>query len=94
VRDVAEMRDILRRLIEHEVSFALSTDGPEMLRSYLRDEITMLLRHEILSLEEVEAAVETAHRASFVDPAPPIPLDREPISAANTHAAMPVEIEV
>jgi adenosine deaminase len=94
VRDVAEMRDILRRLIDNEVSFALSTDGPEMLRSYLRDEITMLLRHEILSLEEVEAAVETAHRASFVDPATPIPLDREPISAANSHAAMPLEIEV
>jgi adenosine deaminase len=94
VRDLAEMRDILRRLIDHEVAFALSTDGPEMLRSYLRDEMTMLLRHEILSLDEVNAAVDTAHRASFVDPAPPIPLDREPIQAANMHAAMPVEIEV
>ncbi len=94
VRDLAEMRYILRSLVENDVSFALSTDGPEMLRSYLRDEIGLLLRHEILSLEEVEAALATANRASFVHPAPPIELNREPIPAANGHAALPVELEV
>jgi len=94
VRDLAEMRYILRSLVEHGVSFALSTDGPEMLRSYLRDEIGLLLRNEILSLEEVEAALATANRASFVDPAPPIELNREPNLAANGHAALPVELEV
>ena len=94
VRDLAEMRYILRSLVEHGVSFALSTDGPEMLRSYLRDEIGLLLRNEILSLEEVEAALATANRASFVDPAPPIELNREPILTANGHAALPVELEV
>jgi adenosine deaminase len=94
VRDLSEMRYILRTFIEQGVSFALSTDGPEMLRSYLRDEIGLLLRQEILSLDEVEAALETANRASFVDPAPPVELTREPISAANGHAAMPVELEV
>ena len=94
VRDLAEMRYILRSLVEHGVSFAHSTDGPEMLRSYLRDEIGLLLRNEILSLEEVEAALATANRASFVDPAPPIELNREPSLAANGHAALPVELEV
>ena len=94
VRDAAEMRYILRSLVDNRVSFALSTDGPEMLRSYLRDEISLLLRHEILSLDEVKAALDTANRASFVDPAPPIELSREPIPAANGHAAVPVEVEV
>ena len=65
-----------------------------MLRSYLRDEINLLLRQEILSMDEISAALETANRASFVHPAPPIELTREPIPAANGHAAMPVELEV
>ena len=37
--------------------FTLSTDGPEMLRTYLREELNMLLRTGILSFEEVEAAI-------------------------------------
>ena len=36
------------------VRFTISTDGPEMLRSYLRDELGLLMRHEILSLDEVQ----------------------------------------
>jgi adenosine deaminase len=95
VRDVAELRHILRRLEEHRVPFALSTDGPEMLRSYLRDEIAMLLRNEILSIEEVEAAVETADRASFLDPPPPVDgRRRRGGKRSDDHAPMPLEIEV
>jgi adenosine deaminase len=94
IRDLAEMRYILRSLIDNGVPYALSTDGPEMLRSYLRDEIGLLLRNEILSMDEVNAALETANRASFVDAAPPIELSREPIPSANGHAAMPIELEV
>ena len=94
VRDISEMRHIIRRLIDHEVRFALSTDGPEMLRSYLRDEIGLLLRNEILSLDEVERVLETANRASYIDPAPPIELDRGPIGPPDTAAAVPLEIEV
>jgi len=30
------MRRVLRRLVEHEVPFTVRTDGPEMLRSYMR----------------------------------------------------------
>jgi adenosine deaminase len=66
VRDASEMRFILRALVDHGVRFALSTDGPEMLRSYLRDEVAYLMRHEILSLSEVTRALETATQASFV----------------------------
>jgi adenosine deaminase len=95
VRSVAEMRLILRRLVEHEVPFALSTDGPEMLRSYLRDEIAFLMRHEILSLEEVERALATARRASFLDRAPvpgrPTPGRHD---GGNGRAAIALEVEV
>ncbi len=66
VSDVAELRTILRTLIDNEVRFALSTDGPEMLRSYLRDEVAFLLRHEILTLAEITRALDTATEASFL----------------------------
>ncbi len=94
VRDVAEMRRILRTLEDHGVAFALSTDGPEMLRSHLRDEIAMVLRQEMLSFEEVQAAVETAHRATFLDPPPPVDGRLREVAIVDGHAAAPLEIEV
>ena len=72
VRDVAELRFIIRSLIDHEVPFTLSTDGPEMLRSHLRDELALMLRKEIMSLEEIGRAIETARAASFVDAGLPV----------------------
>src|SRR5437667_12903054 len=86
VRDVPELRLILRRLIDHRVPFTLSTDGPEMLRSYLRDEVALLLRHEIMSLEEIEQAIHTAHGASFVDGA------SVPIASATSAAPLALQV--
>lgn len=93
VRDVGELRTILRALVDHAVPFALSTDGPEMLRSYLRDEAAYLMRHEILSLDEIKRALENANRASFVGrpAAPSTP------AGANGHglaSAAPIGVEL
>ncbi|HEY8179745.1 MAG TPA: amidohydrolase family protein [Candidatus Limnocylindria bacterium] len=95
IRTHAELREIMRALVAHEVRFALSTDGPEMLRSYLRDEIAMLLRREILSLAEVERAIATARDASFVDRAP-VPGGARSVTDGrdNGHAAIALEVEV
>jgi adenosine deaminase len=95
VSGMPEMREILRRLVDHEVRFALSTDGPEMLQAYLRDEVATLLRHEILSFEEVQRAMATADEATFVDRAP-VPggwregTDRQ----RDGRAAIALEVEV
>ena len=70
VRSHDELRHVIRTLISNDVRFALSTDGPEMLRSTLRNEIALTLRHNILSLDEVERAIETGHAASFLQRAP------------------------
>jgi adenosine deaminase len=95
VRSVAELRTILRALVDNGVKFALSTDGPEMLRSYLRDEIALLLRHEILSFEEVERTLETAREAAFVGLAPvPGRADDPGDGATSRHAAIALEVEV
>jgi adenosine deaminase len=95
VRNVAELRFILRSLIDHGVPFTLSTDGPEMLRSHLRDEVALLLRREIMSLDEVDRAIETAHAASFLDRQPPgMGLPEGDRSSANDLAPIALEVEV
>jgi adenosine deaminase len=95
VRDLAEMRYLLRRLTDHGVRMVLSTDGPEMLKSYLRDEIATVLRHDILSFEEVQRALETAREASFVDNAPvPGGARLELGNGGREGAAIALEVEV
>lgn len=90
---VDEVRRVIRSLVEHEVSFTISTDGPEMLRSTLRSELNLLLRHRILSLDEVLQAVATGERASFLDRAP---LIESSVSGRDGRrsatAAIPVEV--
>ena len=88
---VPDVRRTIRALVDHDVRFTISTDGPEMLRSYLRDEFGMLLRHEILSLEEVERAIAVGTEASFLDRAPTIEssVSRRD-EAGNGRAAMPI----
>ena len=93
LRSHAELRRVIRALVDEDVSFTISTDGPEMLRSYLRDELAMLMRQEILSLDEVRRAIETGERASFLDRAPVIETSvsgRE--TGGNGHAPIPVEV--
>jgi adenosine deaminase len=89
LRNVAAVRRVLRALIDGDVRFTISTDGPEMLRTYLRDEVALLLRHEILSLDEVHRAIDVGMGASFLDRAPVI---ESSVTTANGHAAIPVEV--
>ncbi len=93
LRNVGEVRRVVRALVDHDVRFTVSTDGPEMLRSYLRDELSLLMRHEILSLEEVERAIMTGEQATFLDRAPAVPSSVRGLeSGANGHATFPVEV--
>ena len=82
-----EVRSVLRRLIEHGVRFTISTDGPEMLRTHLRDELLLMLRKDVLSVEEIVRAVEVGHEAAFLDRAPII---ESSVSGSNGRAVIPV----
>jgi adenosine deaminase len=55
----------LRAFLDHGVAFTIATDGPEMMRTHLRDEFELLLR--IGALDELEAAAANArgHAAAF-----------------------------
>ena len=61
-----EVRDTFRTFVAHGVPFTIATDGPEMMRTHLRDEFELLSRIGALSVEELRGANERGHEASFV----------------------------
>ena len=46
--------------------FTLATDGPEMMRTHLRDEFELLLRVGALTVDELRAANARGHEATFL----------------------------
>jgi adenosine deaminase len=61
-----EVRDVFRAFVEYEVPFTVATDGPEMMRTHLRDELELLLRIGAAGKDELRAANQRGHEASFV----------------------------
>ena len=64
--DDAAVRDTFRTFAEHGVPFTIATDGPEMMRTHLRDEFELLLRVGALDEQELRAANARAHEAAFL----------------------------
>jgi adenosine deaminase len=60
------VRDTFRTFVEHGVQFTIATDGPEMMRTHLRDELDLLRRIGALDDEELADANRRGHEASFV----------------------------
>ena len=64
--DEDAVRDVFRTFVENGVRFSIATDGPEMMRTHLRDELELLLRIGALSEDELADANRRGHDASFV----------------------------
>jgi adenosine deaminase len=60
------VRGTIRAFVEHSVLFTIATDGPEMMRTHLRDELDLLRRIGALDAEELREANLRGHEASFV----------------------------
>jgi adenosine deaminase len=60
------LRDTIRAFVESGVRFTVATDGPEMMRTHLRNEFAMLLR--IAAFDEAEARIanDRGHEATFI----------------------------
>jgi adenosine deaminase len=71
-----EFRWIFDTFRRHGVRYTINTDGPEMLRTYIRDELATLGRLGILSLDEQEQSAEWARQASFVQGVSDVPPPR------------------
>ena len=69
-----EFRWIFETFHRNEVRYTINTDGPEMLKTYIRDELASLARHGILSVEEQQQTAQWAREASFVAGAADVPL--------------------
>ena len=81
VKDWEEFRWIFDQFRRNGVRYTISTDGPEMLKTYIRDELATLGRLGILSLEEQQQAAATSLAASFVPNVSDVPrLSRQPAS--------------
>ena len=61
-----EFRWIFDTFRRNEVRFTINTDGPEMLKTYIRDEMATLGRLGIRRVEDQELAAATSLAASFV----------------------------
>jgi adenosine deaminase len=69
----AELRRTVRAFAEAGVAFTIATDGPEMMRTHLRDEFELLLRIGALDEDEAREANRRAHDASFLRDASLLP---------------------
>ena len=64
--DEDAVRDTFRAFSEHGVGFTIATDGPEMMRTHLRDEFELLLSIGALDEKQLSEANRRGHEASFV----------------------------
>ena len=55
----------VRRFVEQRVPFTIATDGPEMMRTHLRDEFDLLHRLGALDEDELREANARGHAAAF-----------------------------
>jgi adenosine deaminase len=65
--DEDAVRQTFRAFVDNGVAFTIATDGPEMMRTHLRDELELLRRIGALDDEELAAANARGHEASFLD---------------------------
>jgi adenosine deaminase len=63
--DEDDLRRVFHAFVEHGVPFTIATDGPEMMRTHLRDEFELLLRIGALGEPEARAANVRGHAAAF-----------------------------
>jgi adenosine deaminase len=60
------VRETFRAFVDNGVPFTIATDGPEMMRTHLRDEFELLHRIGALDEDEIAAANQRGHDASFL----------------------------
>jgi adenosine deaminase len=64
--DENAVRETFRAFVDNGVSFTIATDGPEMMRTHLRDEFELLEQIGALDRDELVEANRQGHEASFV----------------------------
>jgi adenosine deaminase len=63
--NVEAVRETFRAFVDAGVHFTIATDGPEMMRTHLRDEFELLQRIGALNADELHEANVRGHEAAF-----------------------------
>jgi adenosine deaminase len=66
--DEDAVRETILEFVDHDVPFTIATDGPEMMRTHLRDELELLLRIGALDEQGLREANARGHAAAFRRP--------------------------
>jgi adenosine deaminase len=65
--DEAALRDTLGMFTDRRVPFTIATDGPEMMRTHLQDELELLVRIQALDAEGARVVNARGHSSTFVN---------------------------
>lgn len=68
VKDVAELRTIVRTFMDNGVRVTINTDGPEMYRTSVVKEEEFLLAENIMTAAEIAQCTKWAFEAAFIKP--------------------------
>lgn len=66
VKDIKELKFVIRTLLKNKVRFAICTDGPEMYQTSILKEHEFLLKNKIMSQKELDQSTRHAIAASFI----------------------------
>jgi adenosine deaminase len=64
--DVDALRETVAVFVERDVPFTIATDGPEMMRTHLRDELRLLLELGAIGPDALSEVNARGHEAAFV----------------------------
>jgi adenosine deaminase len=68
LRDEEAVRETVAAFAERGVAFTIATDGPEMMRTHLRDELQLLLELGAIQADGLRTINGRGHRAAFPRP--------------------------
>jgi adenosine deaminase len=60
------LRDTVATFVDREVPFTIATDGPEMMRTHLQDELQLLLAAGALQARDVDTVNKLGHLSAFI----------------------------
>src|SRR5438093_4683140 len=65
--DEDALRDTVATFVDRGVAFTIATDGPEMMRTHLRDELQLLVELGVLEADSLQSVNARGHEAAFVN---------------------------
>lgn len=67
VKNFSEMKKIINIFKKNNILFTINSDAPTLLKTNVKEEFLKLLKHKIISFEEIEFLIKTARKASFIN---------------------------